>query len=285
LKTASTVVVRYESPPWRSHSTALALCLRATAWRSGAGIGTPFDQFMVAPLVGWSKRGEAVRVWLAWGVHLFTASGALLGAAALAAIANGAWTVALLAMLGALFIDAVDGAAARAVQVDRVVPSFDGRRLDDMVDYLNYVIVPMVFLMVAGLLPHAGVAAVPILASAYGFSQSDAKTPDGFFRGFPSYWNVVAIYAWLLGVSPAATTAWVLGLSVLVFVPWKYVYPSKLRRYRALTFWLAILGFAAVVAAVLDPDRERAALLAWLSLLFPVWYFWLSFRLGGLAHG
>ena len=190
-----------------------------------------------------------MRVWLAWGVHLFTASGALLGAAALAAIANGTWTVALLAMLGALFIDAVDGAAARAVQVDRVVPSFDGRRLDDMVDYLNYVIVPMVFLVVAGLLPHAGLAAVPILASAYGFSQADAKTSDGFFRGFPSYWNVVAIYAWLLGVSPAATTAWVLGLSVLVFVPWKYIYPSKLRQHRALTFALAILGFAAVVAA------------------------------------
>jgi phosphatidylcholine synthase len=93
-----------------------------------------------------------------------------------------------------------------------VLPGIDGRRLDDMVDYLNYVIVPVVFLVAAGYLTPA-VAAAPILASAYGFSQQDAKTEDDFFLGFPSYWNIVALYIWLLDVSQLVATAVVLGLS------------------------------------------------------------------------
>ena len=54
-----------------------------------------------------------------------------------------------------------------------------------------------------------------MLASAYGFAQADAKTDDHFFLGFPSYWNFVAIYAWLLGVPPTTTAAWLVGLSLL----------------------------------------------------------------------
>ena len=69
-----------------------------------------------------------------------------------------------------------DGALARKVGVSRVLPGFDGRRLDDLVDFLNYVIVPAVFLVATGLLPHWAWAAAPVLASAYGFSHVQAKT-------------------------------------------------------------------------------------------------------------
>jgi len=140
------------------------------------------------------------RVALALGVHGLTASGAVVGVAALLAIGAQDFSLAALLMLVALFIDSVDGTLARAARVKEVLPRFDGRRLDDMVDYLNYVIVPCVFLVAGGLLPHWWAAAPPIPASAYGFSQVDAKTEDDFFLGFPSYWNVIAIYAWLLEV-------------------------------------------------------------------------------------
>ena len=73
-------------------------------------------------------------------------------------------------------------------------------------------------------------AALPVLASAYGFAQTEAKTEDGYFLGFPSYWNVVALYAFLLDVSAAATSAWLIALSIAVFVPLKYLYPSQMRR-------------------------------------------------------
>jgi len=225
-----------------------------------------------------------VRRILAWGVHLFTACGAVAGAGALIAIADQAWTPALLLILAGLFIDAVDGMLARSLDVDRQAPRIDGRRLDDIVDYLNYVIVPVVFLVSTGLLPHWAWAAPPVLASAYGFSQVAAKTDDDFFLGFPSYWNVLAIYLFLMHASTTTAVVLVSLLSVGVFIPWKYIYPSKLRAYRALTFSLAVFCFATVAWAVLDPERGQALHLVEISLVFPAWYFWLSWRLGGMAR-
>jgi phosphatidylcholine synthase len=214
-----------------------------------------------------------LRAILAWGVHLFTACGAVVGVAALVAIAEDDAQRAVLLMLVALTIDALDGTLARRV---------DGRRLDDMVDFLNYVIVPAVFLVVTGLLPHWGWTLAPVLASAYGFSQVEAKTRDDFFLGFPSYWNVVAIYAWLLEVPPAACVAIVSGFAALVLVPFKYVYPSRLRAWKRTTYAGAVLCAATAAFASLDPERGRALHLAEISLLFPAWYLALSYRLGGL---
>jgi phosphatidylcholine synthase len=225
-----------------------------------------------------------MRPIVAWGIHLFTACGAVVGAWALLCITAGAWRGALLLMLLALAIDAVDGMMARAVGVEELVPSVDGRRLDDVVDFLNYAIVPVVFLVAAGLLPHWAWAAPPVLASAYGFSQIDAKTPDHFFLGFPSYWNVVAIYAWLLEMPAGVCAALVAGLSVLVFVPLKYVYPTRLRVWRRTTYALTLLCALTLVYALWDPARARALHLVELSLLFPAWYLWLSFRVGGLRR-
>ena len=42
---------------------------------------------------------------------------------------------------------------------------------------------------------------LPLLASAYGFSQVNVKTDDGFFLGFPSYWNIVAYYLFVLAAA------------------------------------------------------------------------------------
>ena len=223
-----------------------------------------------------------MRLWLAWGVHLFTASGAVVGALALLAIGRGALHQAALLMLLAIAIDALDGMMARAAGVARLIPSLDGRRLDDIVDYLNYVIVPAVFLVAAGLLPHWLWAVLPILASAYGFSRVDAKTRDGFFLGFPSYWNVVAIYAWLLEISPEAGAAIVTGFALLVPAPLKWIYPSRLRVLRRTTYALTLAAGILLIYAIIDPARGRALRLVELSLLFPAWYVALSFWLGGL---
>jgi phosphatidylcholine synthase len=224
---------------------------------------------------------ERFRIGLAWGVHLFTASGALVGALALLAVHRGDLRGAALLMLLAIAIDSLDGSLARAVGVARVLPGFDGRRLDDMVDYLNYVVVPCVFLAAGGLVPHWAAVVPPILASAYGFSQVDAKTEDDFFLGFPSYWNVIAIYAWLLEVDPRLVAAILAGFSLLVFVPLKYVYPSKLRAWKRPTYALTAAAAAAVAWSVLEPERARELRVAQLSLLYPAFYLALSLHLGG----
>jgi len=221
---------------------------------------------------------------LSWGVHLLTASGAVLGTLALLAIARGDLARATVLMLVALAIDSFDGSLARRIGVSRHLPQIDGRRLDDIVDYLNFVIVPAVFMVQAGSLLSPGWVALPILASACGFSRVDAKTEDDFFLGFPSYWNVLAFYLWLLDLSPLAGTLWVAALSAAVFVPFKYIYPSKLRspwlRHGMSgggVLWATVLGLS-----VLFPETGSRLRAVEISLIYPALYMALSFKLGSL---
>ena len=219
----------------------------------------------------------------AWGVHALTASGAAMGLFALLEAARGDLRASALWMLAAFAVDSVDGTLARAAHVHERVPSVDGRRLDDVVDYLNYVIVPCFFLAANGLVGW-GWAAVPALASAYQFAQADAKTDDHFFLGFPSYWNFVALYAWLLGAGPGATAAWLAALSALVFVPIKYLYPTRMTRF-AKTMIAGAAAFTALLAfACFTEDAALRARAARVSLLYPAAYGALSLWLGGIRR-
>ena len=231
-----------------------------------------------------ASRRPGLRVAFAWAVHGVTALGAIAGLAALLALGRGDLREAALFLLVALAIDCVDGSLARAARVQEVTPSFDGRRLDDIIDFLNYVVVAAVFLVVSGALLHPALAALPVLASCYGFCQQDAKTDDDFFLGFPSYWNVVAIYLWLFGTDPTAGSALVVGLSILVFVPLKYLYPSRMKVF----YWTTNLGGAlwlvGIAACVAWPGEVEPFHLLPLSLLYPAYYIGGSLWLGGLAR-
>jgi phosphatidylcholine synthase len=218
-----------------------------------------------------------MRAILAWGVHLYTASSALFGVWALAAIFDHEYHLAIYLMLLTMVIDSTDGALARAADVRGRIPWFDGSKLDDIVDYFTYVVVPVCMLIQAGLLPHPLWAAAPLLAACYQFSRADAKTADHFFLGFPSYWNVVAIYLYLLEVSPATGLAWTLVFSVGSLIPLRYLYPSRTPLLRPLT--LAVLavwvfGFS-WIAVRPDPDPFWVRL----SLLAPAYYLGFSLLL------
>ena len=141
--------------------------------------------------------------------------------------------------------------------------------------------VPCFFLLRADLLPRQDalwLAILPLIASAYGFCQKEAKTADHYFLGFPSYWNIVAFYLYVLQAPRWINAFAIIILSILVFVPLRYIYPSRSPAYRGLTNSLGVLWAAALLAIVYwlpQPPRE----IVWLSLLFPVYYTALSFWL------
>ncbi len=168
---------------------------------------------------------------IGWLIHAFTASGACIGLLALFAIYQHSFLTALWLMGAAIVIDAVDGMFARLVNIKQTVPEVDGALLDNIVDFFTYTLVPCFFLLVTTLLPPAfRVVCVMLItfASAYQFTQVDAKTTDHFFKGFPSYWNIAVFYLFFWQMSPITNMIILLFLAVLSFVPIKYVYPSRL---------------------------------------------------------
>jgi len=224
----------------------------------------------------------SLRLAAAWGVHLLTASGVVLAFLALRATGAERFADAFRWLALAMFIDCIDGTLARAVGVKQVLPWFDGTKLDDIVDYLTYVVVPVVILHDARQLPAgtAGLAcaSAPLLASAYGFCRTDAKTTDHYFRGFPSYWNVFAFYALVLRLSPLATAIWILVLAALVFAPLKFLYPSRARYFRTSSLTFGGVWAAAMIVALLMLPHPPP-LLVWSTLLYPAYYFAVSLLL------
>ncbi|WP_132193721.1 MULTISPECIES: phosphatidylcholine/phosphatidylserine synthase [Kribbella] len=215
-------------------------------------------------------------------LHAYTASGTVLALLIVIAAIDGDAVRALWLGLAALVIDGTDGMIARRLRVKETIPWFDGAMLDNIVDYLTYAFAPIVLLWTGDYLPNgflgAAVAALPLLASSYQFCRTDAKTDDHFFLGFPSYWNVVAFYVVVLGLGPTATGLILLICSILVFVPVKYVYPSRTKAFRSMNLvttaiWLA--AYAVLLAQMPDPNP----IVIGVSLAYLVYYGGLSLYL------
>lgn len=217
---------------------------------------------------------------LAWLVHLYTALGLVCAAGMAVLIVRGgdaSFRWAFLLMMLATAIDATDGWLARKARVKQVLPGFDGAALDNIIDFQTYTTMPLLLLWRAELLPGgmAWLLLLPLLASAYGFSQVNVKAPDGFFIGFPSYWNIVAYYLFALRPDPWVSIALITICSVLTFVPTPYLYATRGGPFAKTinvgsAIWFVSLGFV-----LFGPEEYRNGV-ALLSLAYPAIYLALS---------
>jgi len=218
----------------------------------------------------------------AYGVHFFTATGAVWGLLALMAVFNHEWRLAILWMILAIFVDGFDGMLARWADVKKYANGIDGALMDNILDYLNYVVVPALFLIEADFLPQGfkyPIAFAILLTSAYQFTQVDAKTDethDYFFKGFPSYWNVVVLYMLAMRLNPWLNLAFLVVFNILVFVPIKYIYPSRNLRLKTLTLILSYLyGIIGIWGVVQYPNVPQWVV--WVSFIYVAYYAVLSF--------
>jgi phosphatidylcholine synthase len=226
---------------------------------------------------------SVVRV-LAWCVHLYTALGLVAAAAIAVLLVRGdPWAIrtSFGLMLVATVVDATDGTLARKIGIKKVLPQFDGRKLDDLTDFLTYTFLPLLLIWRAQLLPAPWdcVLLLPLLASAYGFCQVEAKTDDGYFLGFPSLWNVVAFYLYVLQLPGWLAVAFVVVFSLLTFVPTRYLYPSQSGKLNAASNILGAV-WACIIVVILQqlpagrypaPDGPTWSL-ALVSLFYPAFY-------------
>jgi phosphatidylcholine synthase len=237
-----------------------------------------------------------MRKLTAWLAHCYTALGLIAAAGMAVFIVRGdaesfRWAIAL--MIVATFIDSTDGWLARRSRAKEILPRFDGGRLDDIIDFQTYTSLPLLFIWRAGILPDnlSWWLLAPLLASVYGFSQSNAKTSGAndsgveaahseeyFFVGFPSYWNVVAIYFYWLRPPVWFAITLIVALALLTFVPSLYLYTSRGGRLSRLTNALcAVWGvlLTLIVAGAFDNPKP----FMWASLALPIYYFVVSWAI------
>ena len=195
--------------------------------------------------------GYATLKALAAFVHLFTALGAVCALFATEAIfANDSQRLFVWLAI-ALFIDAIDGTFARAVNVKARLPRFSGDRLDLVIDYVTYVFVPVLALVhwehldgVLGTVLAAGI----LLSSLFHFSDEASKAKDNCFVGFPAIWNIVAFYVFALEPDPWISMTAIGTAIAATFVPMPWVHPLRVVAMRPVTLAVTtVAGFAGCV--------------------------------------
>jgi phosphatidylcholine synthase len=177
--------------------------------------------------------------------------------------------IAFLWLALALFIDAIDGPLARLVDTKARLPRFSGERLDLIVDYLNYVVLPA-FMVVKGPIIDgvAGyiAAALMLTTSLFHFSDTSSKTKDGYFVGFPAIWNIVIFYLLAFEGTGRVAFAMIFVLAFMTFVPIKWLHPFRVTSFRRLTAGVVFIWSLTVVMILLHGFEvsaiEKTALIA-----------------------
>src|ERR1700733_8439983 len=121
------------------------------------------------PKPGVQRPVSAFEQFLGWCVHGYTALGLVAAGLIAVLLVRGGpdafrWSFLLMAI--ATIVDSTDGTLARMIQIKKAVPSFDGRRLDDIVDFLTYTFLPLLLVYRAKILPDGQEAwlLLPLLA-------------------------------------------------------------------------------------------------------------------------
>ncbi len=189
----------------------------------------------------------------ALGVHLLTASGAVLAMFAMLAAVKGEWSLMFLWLVLALIVDGIDGPLARKYDTQKNWPTYDGVLMDLIVDYLTYVFIPAFALFQSGLLP-GWTGWLAIIVICYGsvvyFADTRMKTKDKSFAGFPACWNMVVLVLFATKPGEMVILLVVILLSVTMFTNLKFVHPTRTQRWHTLSLavtiaWIALAGWAA----------------------------------------
>jgi phosphatidylcholine synthase len=212
----------------------------------------------------------------AWCVHLYTSLGIVASFLALLSAAQGNLKQVVIILSIACFIDGTDGTLARFCNVKKWASGFDGRKLDDIVDYTNYTFIPIFICYRFGLVTEVWLPLLcfVLIASIYGFCQNMAKTEDGYFTGFPNYWNFLVVYFFLFKLPPTVNAIILLVFALLIWVPIKYISLSTIP-FRPITISMSIV-YTFIMIPVLINFSNPNITLAFLSLVGPIYYFVIS---------
>ena len=209
----------------------------------------------------------------AFSVHLLTASGSFLALLALTAAAEERWTAMFVWLGAAYFVDGIDGPMARKLDVKEVLPNWSGDMLDNVIDYVTFVLIPAYALYGSGLLtePWSFVAAgIIVVSSAIYYADTGMKTDEYFFSGFPVVWNMVVFSFFVIQPPEWVTMAITVVLAALSFAPVWFLHPVRVKRLRTVNLAVT-LAWAVFAAVALFERLEVGALVMWGTALTSIY--------------
>ena len=218
---------------------------------------------------------------IAWGVHLLTSLGVVAGLLALLAVLSNQIEEAFLWLMLAFFIDGIDGPLARKFGVTEFTPDIQGDVLDNIVDYLNYVFVPSLMMYQFNMVPDQlkfFTAACILVVSCFTFANKQLKTEDNYFQGFPAVWNVAIFYLYVLNTSEMVNFLILMGLSLLTFVPIKYIHPFRVKEWRSITLGVTLLWGLASLILLLADQFIYLEVVFWLWVVSSIYFAFISFK-------
>ena len=177
-------------------------------------------------------------VFVAFAIHLFTASGAFWAFLALVAAAESRFTAMFVWLGVALFVDGIDGPMARAIDIKSVLPNWSGDMLDSIIDYTTFCLIPAFALYQSGFLEELYsflAAALIVITSAIYYADKRMKTRDNFFKGFPVCWNMLVFTLFVIAPGWYVAFVLVVASAALTFAPVLFVHPVRVRLWRPLT--------------------------------------------------
>ena len=135
----------------------------------------------------------------------------------------------------ALFVDGIDGPMARKLQVKSVLPTWSGDMLDNVIDYVTYVLIPAFALYNRGFMGEGLSflsAAIIVISSAVYYADTSMKTKENFFKGFPVVWNMLVFTLFIIEPGEWTSFAAVVFSAVLTFLPINFLHPVRVKRLR-----------------------------------------------------
>ena len=209
----------------------------------------------------------------AFSVHLLTASGSFLAFLSLVAAAEGRWSAMFLWLGAALLVDGIDGPIARHLNVKEVLPNWSGDTLDNVIDYVTFVLIPAYALYASGLISEPwsfAAAGVIVVSSAVYYADTGMKTEENFFSGFPVVWNMMVFAFFVVRPPEWVTLSVTFFAAAASFVPVWFLHPVRVKRLRPLNLsvmalW-ALCGGAALVA-----DLRAGPIVQWMTALTSIY--------------
>ena len=196
-------------------------------------------------------------------VHLLTGFGIIAGYFALIAVMDNNQDEAFLWLGLAFLIDGVDGTLARKFNVKKNLPNIDGKMMDSIIDFFNYVIIPSIMIYWFRYVPDQFAVLIPailIFISIYSYVNLNILTNDNYYNGFPAIWNVIVLYFYIFGTSQNVNLILLTLLIFLKFSPLKCIHPLRVKRFKNLSIIFAIIWFLTSALLILIKQLNQISI-------------------------